>query len=140
MNSSTCYLEHANLTVRNLDEAIRFVTTAFPQFAIRGRGVSDGTPWVHVGTDTTYLAFSEDANLHSERVPYDDSGFNHLGFVVEDVNAVASALRAAGYEEGFRVDPNESRQRMYFLDADGIEWEFVQYFSDDPKIRNDYST
>ena len=135
-----CYLEHANLTVKNLDEAIRFVTTAFPHFVIRGQGVSDGVPWVHVGTDTTYLAFSQEPEIQSERTPYDDPGFNHLGFAVEDVEAVASALRAAGFEEGFRVDPNASRHRVYFLDTDGIEWEFVQYFSDDPQIKNDYST
>ncbi len=29
---------------------------------------------------------------------------------------------------------------IYFLDAEDLEWEFVEYLSDDPKERNDYST
>jgi hypothetical protein len=27
---------------------------------------------------------------------------------------------------------------VYFYDADGNDWEFVQYTSDDPAERNDY--
>jgi hypothetical protein len=30
------------------------------------------------------------------------------------------------------------RQRVYFLDPEGNDWEFVQYFSADPAERNDY--
>jgi hypothetical protein len=31
------------------------------------------------------------------------------------------------------------RKRMYFIDADGNDWEFVEYLSADPARRNDYS-
>src|SRR5215472_11271233 len=45
-------LEHANLTVRDVEEAIRFLQTAFPEFRVRGEGKSqDGSRWVHIGTD-----------------------------------------------------------------------------------------
>ena len=44
-------LEHANINVRSIDETIRFLTAAFPEFRVRGRGEVEGRPWVHVGTD-----------------------------------------------------------------------------------------
>ena len=36
--------------------------------------------------------------------------------------------------------PNEhpQRQRVYFYDSEGNDWEFVEYASDDPAERNDY--
>ena len=138
MPAPRVYLEHANLTVRSLDEAVRFVTTAFPHFTIRGQGTSNGRPWLHIGTDTTYLAFSESPRDHPRRDPYDDPGFNHLGFVVEDASAVEAALRDAGYREGIHVDPHPHRKRVYFHDADNNEWEFVEYLSDQPEERNEY--
>ena len=37
-------LEHANVSVRDLEEMIRFLKTAFPEFRIRGQGTNrDGT-------------------------------------------------------------------------------------------------
>jgi hypothetical protein len=50
-------LEHANLTVRDIEGMIRFLQTAFPEFKVRGEGKSsDGSRWVHVGTQETYIA------------------------------------------------------------------------------------
>ena len=52
-------LEHANLTVRDIDGMIRFLETAFPEFQVRGEGTSqDGSRWVHIGTHETYIALS----------------------------------------------------------------------------------
>ena len=37
-------LEHANLCVRDLEEMIRFLQTAFPEFRLRGEGTgTNGT-------------------------------------------------------------------------------------------------
>ena len=33
-------LEHANLTVRDIEGMIRFLKTAFPEFQVRGEGIS----------------------------------------------------------------------------------------------------
>jgi catechol 2,3-dioxygenase-like lactoylglutathione lyase family enzyme len=132
-------LEHANLNVKSIDDAVRFLTAAFPEFHVRGRGVSDGTPWAHVGTDDTYIALNEIGRTPAQAA-YDDSGpFNHLGYAVDDAEAVADRLRQAGFEEGFIAPAHPYRIRKYFHDADGNEWEFVQYLSDDPAKRNDYS-
>jgi hypothetical protein len=38
-------------------EKTRFVRTAFPEFRIRGdASQADGSRWVHLGTDDTYIA------------------------------------------------------------------------------------
>jgi catechol 2,3-dioxygenase-like lactoylglutathione lyase family enzyme len=131
-------LEHANINVGNIDEAIRFVTTAFPEFHVRGRGEVDGRPWVHVGTESSYLALNE---LDGEARPSGEFGsepLNHLGFVVDKAEELAARLIAAGYREGFVAPPHRYRIRKYFLDADGNEWEFVQYLTDDPALQNEY--
>jgi len=63
---------------------------------------------------------------------------NHLGFVVDDADALAARLQAAGFREGFITPAHAHRKRRYFFDADGLEWEFVEYLSDDPAEYNGY--
>ena len=120
---------------RNVDEAVRFLTTALPEFQIRGRGGSGDNEWLHIGTDESYLALSQ------HDIPEDrpERVVNHLGFVVSSVAEVKERLLAAGFREGYRAPDHPYRKRLYFLDADGLEWEFVEYLSADPAQRNDYS-
>ena len=58
MKNQKIYLEHANITVSNLKEAIHFFQTAFPHFVIRGGG-NETREWVHLGDDVTYLAINQ---------------------------------------------------------------------------------
>jgi catechol 2,3-dioxygenase-like lactoylglutathione lyase family enzyme len=135
-------LEHANLLVRDLDEMIRFVRTAFPEFRIRGEGKNDaGARWIHVGTDDAYLALSQATREPAEPwVPYAGRpGLNHLGFEVDDAEALRERLRAAGYRDSTVPNAHPHRRRVYFHDAEGNDWEFVQYLSDDPAKRHDYT-
>jgi hypothetical protein len=132
----TVELEHANLNVPDLDASVNFLLTALPQFKIRG-GVTtgDGPKWLHIGTDSTYLT------LNAVNVDSDSSKIatlNHLGFVVENVDEIRSRMLGCGYKEGSKVDPHPYRKRLYLLDHDGMEWEFVEYLSADPKERNSY--
>jgi len=128
-------LEHANLSVHDIDAAIRFLRAAFPEFRIRRDTTeADGTRWVHVGIDETYIALNQARKPRGTGAP-----LNHLAYEVEDVEAIRTRLRAAGYQENMRV-PNAHpyRKRLYFYDAEGNEWEFVQYLSNDPAKRHDY--
>jgi catechol 2,3-dioxygenase-like lactoylglutathione lyase family enzyme len=127
-------LEHVNVAVKNIEESVRFLRTAFPSFVVRGEGVTDGSRWLHVGTDQTYIALNESPHDRTARGP-----LNHLGSVVDDAGAVGARLREAGFKEGMTGPPHPHRRRIYFFDADGIEYEFVQYLSDDANERNDYS-
>ncbi len=134
-------LEHANICVRDIEAMIRFLKTAFPDFQPRGEGKSrDGTPWVHVGTDETYIALGQ-AKADSQRywLPYrGDPGVNHLAYEVDDVDSLRVRLNAAGYRESTVPNAHPHRKRVYFYDPDGNDWELVQYFSEDPAERNDY--
>jgi catechol 2,3-dioxygenase-like lactoylglutathione lyase family enzyme len=135
-------LEHGNLTVRDVEAMVRFVSTALPELVVRGRGTTgDGREWVHVGTDTCYLAFDRaDKPAVGERVNYDGSpGLNHLGFVVDDVAGVRSRLLEAGYRESTVPNAHPHRTRVYFLDPEGNDWEFIEYHSEREGERNDYA-
>jgi catechol 2,3-dioxygenase-like lactoylglutathione lyase family enzyme len=143
-------VEHANLTVRDVDEAIRFLRTALPEFRVRGEGknftmTAEGETWArrwaHVGDDHTYVALAEaPPSAPGLEHSYARVGINHVGFAVASAERVAARLREAGYREGFLAEPHPHRRRVYFHDADDIEWEFVEYFSDDPAERNDYAS
>jgi len=136
-------LEHANITVRNIDAVAKFLKTAFADFRVRGGGQSDAggfhKRWQHFGNDMTYIALEEvSREPHCIRKPYEDPGTNHVGFEVDDIDALHDRLCAAGYKGGF-VPQERFRRRMYFLDGVGNEWEFIQYLSDKPSERNDYT-
>jgi len=138
----TIRLEHANLTVRDIDATIRFLRTAFPEFRIRFDGRDpDGTRWVHVGTDQTYVALTQARVDPSTRwTPYEGTpGVNHLAYEVDDVETLRERLRSAGYRDSTVTNRHPYRKRGYFYDPDGNDWEFVQYLSDDPAKRHDYT-
>ena len=135
-------LDHANLTVRDLDAAIRFLTTALPGFRVRGRGGDcAGWEWVHVGDDASYVALlAAGGAAAAAATPYDGRpGLNHLGFEVDDVAALRARMLAAGYRETTTPNAHPHRRRVYFADAEGNDWEFVEYLSRAPGERNDYT-
>lgn len=138
----TARLEHANLVVQDLTEALRFVQTAFPEFRVRYQSPPDDPdPWVHVGTDDSYLALNKAtqprAAAHQPYTGY--PGVQHLGFEVSDAEGLRQRLLRAGFRESTVPNNHPHRKRVYFLDADGNDWEFVQYLSDEPSQRHDYT-
>ena len=137
MNTQS-YLEHNNITVNNLDEAIRFIQTAMPEFQVRGEGADNQRRWAHIGTDQSYIALTETMSEVAGSDSYLNHGFNHMGFVVNDVRAVGKRLRSAGYRSNYPFTEHEFRLRDYYLDADGNEYEFIQYLTENPVERNSY--
>lgn len=139
MRTQKIYLEHANITVNNLQEAIRFFQSAFPHFKVRGGG-NDMREWIHIGDDDTYIAINQ-AKQRDLKVDknYDKIGINHLGFVVQDVEKIANNLLSCGYKRDFPKEVEQFRIRDYFADADGNQYEFVQYLSDKPEEKNAYN-
>ena len=136
----TIRLEHANLHVNHFEEAVRFLQTAFPDFEIRRQGLNDGRRWMHIGTADTYIALNEATKESADlKSPYDGlPGINHLGYEVDDVDAIRERLSAAGFRDSTYPNNHPHRRRVYFYDADGNDWEFVQYLTDDVALRNDY--
>jgi catechol 2,3-dioxygenase-like lactoylglutathione lyase family enzyme len=119
-------LEHVNLTVGDLERAVRFYEDVF-DFKVRWRGPIDGgRPAAHIGGDAFYLAlFETDA---AGRAPYDYTtvGVNHYGFVVDNLDDVLGRLAALGVECHLTADYAPGR-RAYFFDPDGQEVEVVEY-------------
>ena len=129
-------LEHANLSVNDIDAMIEFLRVAFPGFRVRQDGIrEDGLRWVHVGAGDTYIA------LFQARQPYVELHgvpLNHLGYEVDDVEEIRRRLLSAGYRENLQPNAHPYRKRVYFYDPEGNEWEFVQYFTDETAKRHDY--
>ncbi|NKB70073.1 MAG: hypothetical protein GKR89_23620 [Candidatus Latescibacteria bacterium] len=140
-------IDHVNISVKDVEGTVKFLTTAMPNLRVRGgRRNDDGTwQWVHVGTDWEYIALAKGQRIE------DRSALGHIGFMVDDIEALRTRLKEAGYVETTVSDEPPSRKRVYYSSAtawklhdpeqggDG-EWEFVEYASDDPAERNDYTT
>ena len=132
-------LEHANLTVRSLEDSIAFLITAIPEFSVRGKGSTDRYDWVHLGTDHLYIALCQHHKHHARKdQTYLNDGINHLGFVVDDLDTLCKRLDAEGYQHSVDGEESPYRRRTYYYDNNGFEWEFVQYLSSEPDKRNEY--
>jgi catechol 2,3-dioxygenase-like lactoylglutathione lyase family enzyme len=66
-------------------------------------------------------------------------GVNHLAYEVDDVEALHERLKSAGYQDSTPVNSHPYRKRIYFFDSDGNDWEFIQYLTNDPAKRHDYT-
>ncbi len=132
-------LEHLNITVPDIDAAIRFINLVAPDFTVRKDATAEqGYRWVHIGNDESYFALqaahvgsSPDAALET----YVNYGVNHAGLIIDNAKAVEASLEAAGYRRNGPTLRDTHRVRLYFYDDAGFEWELVEYLSDDPSDR-----
>ena len=136
------YIEHANITVKNIHESLHFFSIALPDFKIRGgEKDKDGNyNWLHIGTAQSYIAITK--AIKEENCPrnlYDAVGVNHLGIVVDNVENLGQKLELAGYKRSYETAIHKFRRREYFFDKDGNDFEFIEYFSDKSAERNEYS-
>lgn len=121
------YLEHVNVTVRDPRATAELYCELFG-WKVRwsGQGIHGGNVY-HVGDDDSYVAvYSLGADGDSEDTYRTVGGLNHLGVVVEDLDAVEAKIKGAGFEPFNHADYEPGR-RFYFHDRDGIEIEVVSY-------------
>lgn len=124
----TTMLEHTNLTVTNPKATAAMLCDLFG-WHIRWQGSAKGDGFtVHVGNDDSYLALYAPATpLRSGPDTYATiGGLNHLGVVVDDLNAIEARVIAAGFTPTNHAG-YEPGKRFYFDDSDGVEYEIVQY-------------
>ena len=129
-------LEHIHVNVPSIAATEVFLRAAIPELERRGGGDAAGFgPWVHLGTESNYIALSEVAGSNPI------VGLRHIGLVVSDIESLMARLAAAGFEpaDASALDSHPYRRRVYYIDGNGLDWEFVQYLSPDPEQRNDYS-
>jgi len=118
------HLEHVNITVSDPERSAALLK-ALCGWHERWRGASQLGGWtIHVGGESDYLAvYTRGAAV--ERFAKGQP-LNHVGLVVDDLNAAEAVVVAAGLEPFNHADYAPGR-RFYFFDWDGIEFEVVSY-------------
>ena len=121
-------LEHVNMTVSDSKAAAEALCALF-DWRIRWHGPAknDGYTY-HVGTDDSYIAvYSPPKGVQRRRDDPAAAGYlNHIGVVVEDLDAIEARVIADGYTPHNHADYEPGR-RFYFDGIDEIEIEVVSY-------------
>ena len=83
---------------------------------------------IHVGGDQSYLALYTHQNIKpiSNRDHMVVANLNHIGIVVDDLDAIESRVKDKGLEP-FSHRDYEPGRRFYFLIEDDIEVEVISY-------------
>lgn len=124
-------LEHINFTVPDPDKTAAWLCKLFG-WHVRWTGAAiNGGYTVHVGSEDNYLAVYTGPGGAAHQKPASDSysqtgGFNHVGIVVDDLDAIEKGVKALGFKTHSHAD-YEPGKRFYFHDDDGIEYEMVSY-------------
>jgi hypothetical protein len=143
MTQTRFHLEHLNFTLTDLDRATRALQAIAPAWRERGRGHwLDGAgrriEWRHVGDDLQYFAlFATPPGevLHGEGAP-----FNHVGMVVDDLDAALARLAALGVAREYPGGSGAHRRSAYVcIEPERLEIELVEYDSAVPAERNEYA-
>lgn len=125
---SQATLEHVNITVGDPDRTASMLAELFG-WHIRWSGDAiHGGRSVHVGSETSYLAVYSTGRPQLEAHSSYDArgGLNHVGVVVDDLDAVEAKVKNAGFTPVNHADYTPGR-RFYFRDGDNIEFEVVSY-------------
>jgi len=125
-------LEHLNITVADPKKTAAMLSELFGwQTRWEGSAMNGAGYTVHVGTDDSYLAVYS-GSAPDQTVPKSDAsyqmrgGLNHVGVVVDDLDAVEAKVEAMGFTAHSHADYEPGR-RFYFYDHDGVEFEVVSY-------------
>lgn len=122
------HLEHANFTVSDPAATAAWMCDLFGwHIRWQGDAISGGRS-IHVGTDAQYLAlYTADVVEKPRQSSYTTiGGLNHIAITTDDLDALETRIKAQGFATKNHADYEPGR-RFYFHDADGIEYEVVQY-------------
>ena len=121
-------LEHLNVTVRDPDATAAMLVEIFG-WRLRWQGAAiHGGRSVHVGGADSYLAVYAGlgAQVAAGNSYVQRGGLNHIGIVVDDLDAVEARVKAQGYEPVNHADYEPGR-RFSFREENGIEIEVLIY-------------
>lgn len=121
-------LEHVNVTVADPDALAETLCRLF-DWKVRWSGVGMGNGRsVHVGTDSSYVALFSYGNPEAPKQVSDRTlgGLNHIGVVVDDLEATEARVKRAGFTPINHADYDPGR-RFYFVETNGVEIEVVSY-------------
>lgn len=120
----TGHLEHVNITVSDPD-ATASLLEKLTGWRRRWEGPAmSGGRTIHLGTEQSYVALYTNPAVRGDFAK--GAPMNHIGVVVDDIEAAEAAVVEAGLEP-FNHGDYEPGRRFYFFDHDHIEWEIVSY-------------
>ncbi|WED25623.1 VOC family protein [Vibrio sp. DW001] len=133
-------LEHVNLVVHDIPDMLKFYQAVFPHWYVRDEGKGDwyGKPrnWLHFGDEYQYIALSDHGEGKIRDLSGHQVGLAHFAYVTHSIDGVIERLGQAGFSIAKSGAKEPYRKNIYFVDPAGFEIEFVEYLSDDPKLRN----
>jgi catechol 2,3-dioxygenase-like lactoylglutathione lyase family enzyme len=120
-------LEHINITVTDTKSTAASLGEIF-DWKIRWQGAAkDDGYTIHLGADDTYLALYSHTDKHLADTSHKTiRQLNHIGIQVDDIEAIESKVKAAGFAPHNHGD-YEPGKRFYFNLEDGLEIEVVSY-------------
>ena len=126
---SAPFLEHVNFTVSDPTATAKRLVNWFGwEVRWMGEAKAGGTTY-HVGNESSYVAVYSPPKptepLRDETYAH-HGGLNHIGIVVDDLDATEAKIKADGYRT-FNHGDYEPGRRFYFIDDDDIEFEVVSY-------------
>lgn len=121
--------EHLNVACQDIDATKNFYQTLFPDWYVRAEGSNNGDRWIHFGNDQFYLALNDYAGQKRVHQIYENIGISHVGFVIQDGEAMQKLLEKHGIEY-YTMSALETKYRIYVTDPDGNEIELVEYQPD----------
>lgn len=122
-------LEHANITVGDADKTAAWLARVFGwTVKWKGPAMNGLGQTVFVGDADHYLAlYQPKSSEEGEKPNYLQRGqLNHIGILVDDLEAAEKAVRVEGYEPHSH-QVYEPGARFYFYDENNIEYEVVCY-------------
>ena len=124
---SNARIEHVNISVTDPERSAALMEQLFGwKIRWQGPAMADGRT-IHVGSDEDYLALYTNPAIAAADPAFDKGApMNHVGVVVDDLDAVEAKVVAAGLEP-FGHDDYEPGRRFYFFDWNHIEFEVVSY-------------
>lgn len=117
-------IEHVNLTVSDPHRSSALFADLLGWHERWSGPARDGGLSIHVGEEQTYLAIYTDGqsrDCYAKGEP-----LNHVGLVVDDLEAAEKVVEEHGLEP-YGHDDYDPGRRFYFFDWDGIEFEVVSY-------------
>lgn len=136
-------LEHANLVVTAIEPTLSFLSAAFPEWRVRGEGRDAWRGmkrrWLHFGDDDFYVTLNDYGRGRQRDLDSADPGLAHLGFAVASVDETVARLKKAGHAPTHWGPDHPHRRNVYYIDGEGLEFEFVEYLSDKPEEKNLYA-
>ena len=118
------HLEHANISVTDPERSAALLIDLLGWHERWKGDAMSGGRTIHVGTEDAYVALYTGPHVRGSFEK--GNPLNHLGFLVDDLDAAEKVVVSHGLKP-FGHDDYEPGRRFYFFDWDGIEFEVVNY-------------